>query len=182
MAFEGELQRAGIVSTTNETVITKDLRVIEDAVFEDDATISGDATVEGNLFIGGAVSGAIEGSSYVLQVSFQSGTSAPGPTDMAFLVVPVAGDGYVSRIRTVVYGDPGAAPVYRGRIGAADISGYDITIANGAAAGDMDDSGAIPSTEATASVDAGDVIKVRHQSVTCVSDVLIGVFVEITRT
>jgi hypothetical protein len=181
MALEGELGRAGIVSTADETVVTRDLRVNEDFTCEKDANISGDLTVDGDLYLSGGITGSVEGVE-TLYGSFSLAAAAPS-TGVFFMVTPTGYSGYVSKVRTVVSGDPGAAIVLELNVGGTPVpAAYDVSIANGAAAGEVDASADIPSTETTAAVSAGTALSFDHDTGTSINTITIFVAVEITRT
>lgn len=180
MAIEGELARAGIVTLETKTTFTKDVEFSDDVLVNGSLYVSQDATFDGDLIVGGTISGTFS-STYVLEEEIDDLSAATG----TYVVVPSDGAGYVSRVRTVLLGALGVsdATLSTNVNGGADIGGsYDITIAfSGSAAGDIDDSGAIPSSEPNNAVAAAEYIKV-YPSTTGGSAASCRVQIEITRT
>jgi hypothetical protein len=180
MAIEGELARAGIVTLDTKTVFTRDVEFSDDVLINGSTYISEDAVFEGDLIVGGTISGTFS-SIYVLEEEIDDLSAAAG----TYVVVPSDGAGYISRVRTVLNGALGAsdAVLSTNVNGGTDIgAGYDITIAySGSAAGDIDDSGAIPSSEPHNAVAAAEYIRV-YPSTTGGSAASCRVQIEITRT
>jgi len=180
MAIEGELARAGIVTLLNSTIFTKDVQFSEDVIADGAMTIGDDVTVDGNLNVAGTISGTIV-SSYTLDLLITDLSAAGG----AYAVIPTGGAGYVSRVRTVLLGALGVsdAVLSTNVNGGTDIgASYDVTIAfSGSAAGDLDDSGAIPASEPNNAVAAGQYVRV-YPSTPGGSAAQCRIMVEITRT
>jgi len=180
MAIEGELARAGIVTLDDKTVFTEDVQFSDDVIIEGSVNISDNVVVDGDLWVAGSIIGTIS-STYVLEEEIDDLSAATG----CYVVVPSDGAGYVSRVRTVLFGALGVsdATLSTNVNGGTDIGGsYDITIAfSGSAAGDIDDSGAIPSSEPNNAVAAEEYVRV-YPSTPGGSAAKCRVQIEITRT
>ena len=180
MAIEGELAAAGIITLDDKTVFTKDVQISEDMIIEGGLSVTGSITVDGSMFVAGNITGDFT-AKYVLEEVIDDLSAAGG----IYVAVPSDGGGYVSRVRTVLQGALASsdAVLSTNVNGGTDIgASYDITIAySGSAAGDVDDSGAIPESEPNNAVAAGNYIRV-YPSTPGGSAAAARVQIEITRT
>jgi hypothetical protein len=180
MAIEGELARAGIITTDDATIITKPLTVAEDVDVQGAASFGDDVSIDGDLLIYGDVSGTLAGK-YNLQIHLHNGI---GEAETGgYSVIPTGGDGYISRAYAVVHGDVGASGgelELNTEEGALD-SDYDITIPDETTEGTVLETIAIPSSATNNSVAAGEAIWVDIDDA-CTNNVEATVVVEITRS
>jgi hypothetical protein len=96
MAVEGELARAGIVTTDDATVFTKDVEVTNDAIVKGELTAEDNCIVGGVLFVGGTVVGNLEAYYYLITEIIPVDA-----LDSFWLVVPTDGDGDITNVRWV---------------------------------------------------------------------------------
>jgi len=179
MSIEGELARAGIITTDDETVFIKDVEITGDIFVEGGATFSGGTTIDGDLAVRGAITGDVVGK-YVLIINIADLSSA---ATGGYAVIPTDGGGYISHAYSVLQGDVGVSggTLELNTEAGALVDTYDITIADASSAGDVDATVAIPSTATNNVVAEGEAIWVDVDNA-CTEAVGCMVVIEITRT
>ncbi|KKN51484.1 hypothetical protein LCGC14_0622250 [marine sediment metagenome] len=177
MPIEGELARAGIVTTDSATIIAKPMEVSEDLVVYGTTTINADTVIDGDLTVLGSLTGTF-GTKYVLTINI---ADLQAVAVGGYAVIPTNGDGFISRATLVcqaAVGASGGAMNLVTETGA--LSGYNITITDAAAAGAVFETGAIPYSVTNNSVVGGEAIWL-DTSDGCTNAVAAQVVVEITR-
>ncbi len=155
MSIEGELARAGIITTDAVTVMTKPVQISEDVNLQGTVTIGDDTTIDGDLTVYGNIGGTLSGK---YELSILLSDINPIATQVGFAVIPSGGDGYISLAYSVVEGAVGASGGTLELNTETGALADTIIIADAAAAGEVDTTGAILSTASNNSVAEGEAI------------------------
>lgn len=159
MSIEGELARAGIITTDAGTILTKATEIVGDLDVQGTATFVDVVSIDGDLIVNGVFTGKVAGT-YTLQINLADLTD----TGLAkgYAVIPTGGDGYISRAYHILQADGGTAGndctlSFNTETGLLT-SENDIVILDSSVAGTVNETIAIPSTIANNRVEEGEAI------------------------